>query len=424
MRVLVIGSGGREHALVWKLSKSSHVSKIFWAPGNGGADRDIEVVNISSESINDLVEFVSKKKIDFVVVGPEAPLALGIVDFMRKKGVSVFGPTKGCARLESSKIFAKEFCKKNQIPVPNFFIFYKEEEAKRFVESAEARFPLVIKADGLAQGKGVIIANDTKEACDAIRKMMVEKVFKEAGERVLIEEFLMGEEASVMAISDGEKSLLLPTAKDYKRALDNDKGLNTGGMGAVSPNPHLKDKKLMEEIKEKIINRTIDSIREEEGPFIGILYAGLMLTEEGPKVLEFNVRFGDPETQVVLPRIKNDLFELLYSASNRTLSDMIIEEEDFKSVSVVATSKGYPESYEKGFEISGLDKIKNLNDVIVFHAGTKKEGERILTNGGRVLNIVGIGKSNEEARDKAYRALSYINFKGLTFRSDIACKLT
>lgn len=423
MKVLVIGSGGREHALVWKLSKSESVTKLFWAPGNGGAVNYADCIEISGENIPAIKEFCSSSKIDFVVVGPEAPLNLGIVDELNKAGIKVFGPSKSAAQLECSKVFTKLFCQKHSIPTAHCWIFEESEKALNFLKSREANYPLVLKADGLAAGKGVIISEDEKQAVEAVKIIMVQKEFGEAGDRIVIEEFLRGEEASVMALCDGEKSLLLPTARDYKRALDGDKGLNTGGMGAISPSPLFSDDKksnpMLDEIKAKIIDRTVSAMAESCFHFKGILYAGLMITEKGPKLLEFNVRFGDPETQVVLPRIEDDLLELLFSASEGNLTKKEIRQKEEKCVAVVAASKGYPSQYQKGFEISGLQQAEKRG-AIIFHAGTKKTNNKIVTNGGRVLNIAALGKTYLEARNKCYEALKLINFEGMIFRSDIA----
>lgn len=422
MKVLVIGGGGREHALVWKLKQSPFVSEIFWLPGNGGAFKYAECVNLSLRDITSIVTFCKNTKIDFVVVGPEDPLTLGIVDEFSKVGIKSFGPSQSASKLESSKVFTKLFCKKHSIPSANFRIFDEYTKAQSFMESNEAKYPIVLKADGLAAGKGVIIAQDKNEALNGVNKIMVEKEFGEAGNKLLVEEFLSGEEVSVMALCDGENSILLPTARDYKRALDFDKGLNTGGMGAFSPSSFFSkndNRLLLEEIKTKIIDKTLSAMAEEGTPFKGVLYAGLMMTESEPKLLEFNVRFGDPETQVVLPRINDDLLELLLSASEGKINKKEINLKEEVCVTVVAISQGYPQSYKKGFEIEGLKEAED-SGAIIFHAGTKKEGSKILTNGGRVLNVTALGKNIEEAREKSYRALSYIKFDGINFRRDIA----
>jgi phosphoribosylamine---glycine ligase len=420
VKLLVVGSGGREHALVWKLKKSKHVSKIFWAPGNGGADGLSEALPIAAESLQEIIKFTLDNKIDFVVVGPEAPLTLGLVDLLEEEGVKTYGPSKKAARLESSKIFTKEFCVKYSIPTSGYWIFTDSKKAEDFLKSSEAKFPIVLKADGLAAGKGVIIAKDIREAKDAVNKIMVEKEFGEAGSRLLIEEFLAGEEASVMAVCDGENSVILPTARDFKRALDSDKGLNTGGMGAISPAPIIKEDQLPA-IKKTIFDKTLMAMAAEGNPFKGTLYAGLMLTQDGPKLLEFNARFGDPETQAVIPRIKSDLFELLYAASEGKLGNIELEISPEKAVSVVATSKGYPGSYQKGFRITGIKEAENCGS-IVFHAGTSRKDGNVFTNGGRVLNITALGDTVARAREMVYKSLSYIKFEGITFRSDIALK--
>lgn len=422
MKVLVIGGGGREHALVWKLKQSPFVSEIFWLPGNGGAYGYAECVNVSLRNLSEIVTFCKSSKIDFIVVGPEEPLTLGIVDELSNMGIKSFGPTKSASKLESSKVFTKLFCQKHNIPSANFWIFDESTKAQSFLESKEAKYPIVLKADGLAAGKGVLIAKDKNEALCGVKKIMVEKEFGEAGNKLLVEEFLAGEEVSVMALCDGENSLFLPTARDYKRALDFDKGPNTGGMGAFSPSFFFSKSEtrfLLEEIKTKIIDKTISSMAEDGTPFKGVLYAGLMMTESEPKLLEFNVRFGDPETQVVLPRIKDDLLELLLSASEGKLNKKELSLKEEVCVTVVATSQGYPSSYKKGFEITGLREAEDTGAVI-FHAGTNKENSKIVTSGGRVLNVTALGKNLEEAREKSYRALSFIKFEGINFRRDIA----
>lgn len=420
MKLLVVGAGGREHTLVWKLKKSGHVSEIFWAPGNGGAEGLAKRVAISSDAVGELADFAVKNRMDLVVVGPEAPLSLGLVDILEEKGIKAYGPSKNAARLESSKIFTKEFCVRNSIPTGLFKVFTDSSKAVEFLRSSEARFPIVLKADGLAAGKGVIIAGDLGEALEAVRTIMIEKEFGEAGSRLLIEEFLQGEEASVMAVCDGENSVILPTARDFKRALDNDKGPNTGGMGSLSPAPILRDSDLPI-IKEKIIDRTLDAMAAEGNPFKGTLYAGLMMTSDGPKLLEFNARFGDPETQVVIPRIESDLFELLAAAAQGRLKGFKMEVSDEVAVSVVVTSKGYPGKYPKGYEIKGI-KDAEKQGAIVFHAGTRDNNGIIVTDGGRVLNVTALGGTVRTARESAYRALSYIHFEGMAFRGDIAMK--
>lgn len=423
LKVLVIGSGGREHALVWKLKQSKLDPEIFWAPGNGGFKGLAQCLNIQAENVTEIVNFCCSSKIDFVVVGPEAPLALGIVDELNKKNIKVFGPTKSASQLETSKVFTKLFCHKHNIPSAKFWIFEDSRYAFDFLKSKEISYPLVLKADGLAAGKGVIIAENEEQGREAVYRIMVQKEFGEAGNRIIVEEFLVGDETSIMALCDGEKSLILPTARDYKRALDGDKGANTGGMGAMSPSPLVsendKNPALLKEIKSKIIDNTLQAMAQEGNHFKGVLYAGLMLTREGPKLLEFNVRFGDPETQVVLPRMEEDLLEVLIESSEGKITKREITQSVYKCVTVVAASKGYPSSYQKGFEITGIDKAEEKG-CIVFHAGTKRVGEKILTNGGRVLNVTALGQSYKEAREKAYNGLENIKFEGIIFRKDIA----
>jgi phosphoribosylamine---glycine ligase len=418
LKLLVIGSGGREHTIVRKLKESAKVDKIFWAPGNGGCEGYAEAVPISSDDIEILVSFAKEKKIDFVVVGPEAPLANGIVNRLEESGIKAFGPRKEAAILESSKVFTKEFCKRNNIPTGGFDVFADRDKALDHLKSGRVSFPAVIKADGLSAGKGVIIARTFEEAEGAVNKIMVDKEFGEAGSQLIVEEFLTGEEASVMALCDGKNSLLLPTARDYKRVFDGDKGPNTGGMGAISPAPILSGESLRE-IKEKIIDRTLFNMAKEGAAFKGVLYAGIMMTEKGPQLLEFNVRFGDPETQVVLPRLEEDLLDLLMESSSGNLSGRTMKVSPRPAVTVVATSKGYPGKYQKGCEITG---IKNAEEqgAIVFHAGTKTIDGKTVTDGGRVLNVTSLGSTVAGARDKAYRALSFIGFHGISYRNDIA----
>lgn len=423
MKLLIVGSGGRESALLWKLSQNSCVKKIYFAPGNAFHTEKSENISIHSEDIEGITQFAKREKIDFVVIGPEAPLALGIVDKLKSFGVKCFGPSKSSSKLESSKIFTKEFCVRHSIPTGKFEYFDDYKNAYEYLKSKEVSFPLVVKADGLAAGKGVKICHSLKDAFEAIENIMIKKEFLDAGNRILIEEFLEGEEASIMAICDGERALILPTARDYKRAKDFDKGENTGGMGCLSPSPIFKEGgNLIEKVKKEIIEKTLIGMRREGNPFIGVLYAGLMLTSEGPKLLEFNVRFGDPETQVILPRIEDDLLEILISASEGKLLNGSMNVSHKKCLSVVATSKGYPSSFKKGLEINGIDEAEK-EGTIVFHAGTIKKDGKIFTNGGRVLNVTAIGDDFKEAREKAYRALSYISFEGITFRNDIGLKI-
>ncbi len=418
MKVLVVGSGGREHALVWKLSQSRHVREIFAAPGNPGMARIGKCVDISPLDIERLVSFAEKERVDLTVVGPEAPLVAGIVDEFQKRGLRIFGPSKEAAKLEGSKAFSKEKMKKFGVPTADFRVFSDPEEAKAYVKEKGA--PIVVKADGLAAGKGVVVAQTVEEALEAIDKIMVKKVFGSAGEKVVIEECLTGEEASYLVITDGERFIPLATAQDHKAVFDGDKGPNTGGMGAYSPAPVLS-KEMEKEVQEKVIKPILEGMASEGTPFKGILYAGLMITEEGPKVLEFNVRFGDPEAQAILRRLESDLVEVCMSAIEGNLVDSL-EWIPETSICVVLASKGYPGSYEKGKEITGIEEAEKLDNVVVFHAGTALKGGKLVTNGGRVLNVTALGKDIVEARKNVYEAIKRIHFEGMHYRSDIGLK--
>jgi len=419
MKILVIGSGGREHALVWKIKKSPLVKEIYCAPGNGGIAQDAECVDIAADNIKELVKFAKTNKIDLTVVGPEAPLVNGIVDAFLKKGLKVFGPTKKAAQLEGSKVFAKEFMQRWNIPTAPYCSFKKISEAMNYIKKAQ--YPLVIKADGLAAGKGVIICKDFKEGEGAINKIMKEKAFQGAGKEVIIEDCLVGEEASIIAISDGEHFCILETSQDHKRIFDDDIGPNTGGMGAYSPAPIVSEE-LAKVIEVRIIEPTIRGMHREGMTFQGVLYAGLMITDDGPMALEYNVRFGDPEIQAILPKLKNDIVELMdASIEVRLNSTKLVWDKRF-SVCVVMSSGGYPAEYDVGFDIKGLDKVKESADAMVFHAGTKMAGKKIVTAGGRVLGVVGVGKSVEKAIERAYENVDKIKFKRCFFRRDIGAK--
>ena len=424
MRVLVVGSGGREHALVWKIAQSKLADKIFCAPGNGGIAQAGECIDIKADNISALLDFAKKEKIDLTVVGTEAPLAKGIVDEFNNYKLRIFGPDKSASRLEASKVFAKELMAKYNVPTADFKIFDHADEAHKYIEKKNA--PCVVKADGLAQGKGVIVAQTIDEAKQAVTSIMQEKIFGEAGNKVIIEDCLEGQEASIVVITDSKKVLPLAAAQDHKRIFDHDSGPNTGGMGAYSPAP-VVTQELFNEISEKIINRTIDGLIKEGINYTGILYAGIMLTKDGPKALEFNVRFGDPETQAVLPRLKSDLLEVMLTASEGKLSRFKTLKWDSRAcVCVVCASQGYPGEYDKGKEISGLDEAAKLEDVVVFHAGTKKqmaEGRwQILTNGGRVLGVTGLGNTIKDAVEITYQAVEKIHFKGMHYRRDIGMR--
>ncbi len=417
MKILVIGSGGREHALVWKLKQANVSDRIFCAPGNAGTAEIAENVAIPATDLAQLRNFANQNTIDLTVVGPDDPLAMGIVDLFNADKLRVFGPTKAAARLESSKIFAKELMRAQKVPTAEAKTFSDSKEALDYCE--QLKFPVVIKADGLALGKGVIIAPDLAEAKATITAMMNEARFGEAGRRIVIEEFLRGTECSLHALVDGENYLLLESARDHKRAFDGDKGPNTGGMGAFSPadnwNPQLQS-----QFEGAILRRLLDGLRKEGITYRGLLYPGLMITEEGPRVLEFNCRFGDPETQALLPRMKSDLLKLLDATIDGKLDSQTIEWDERPSVTVVLASAGYPEKYETGKKISGLADAARLEGVRVFHAGTKIADGEVVTSGGRVLAVTALGQTINAARNRAYEAVSRIHFDGCHYRRDIA----
>ncbi|MBM3253877.1 MAG: phosphoribosylamine--glycine ligase [Candidatus Omnitrophica bacterium] len=431
MKILVIGSGGREHALCWKIAKSKKVDKIFCALGNGGISDIAEIVNIKADDIKSLINFVKENRIDLTVVGPEAPLVVGIVDEFGKEGLKIFGPTKNAALLESSKVFAKELMRKIGVPTADFRVFDNVENARTYVKSKNT-FPVVIKADGLCAGKGVIIVNSQEEAENTIKQIMVGRIFGDSGNRIIIEDCLVGEEASILVLTDGINIIPLATSQDHKRIFDDDKGPNTGGMGAYSPTTLITED-LEKEIMEKIIIPVIASMVMEGSPYKGVLYAGIMVTEGGPFVLEFNVRFGDPETQAILPRLKGDLIEALLSSIDGTLDKVKLEWDRRSCVSVVISSGGYPGNYQTEKEIKGLDKLKDGNDIVVFHAGTGKTSLQLTadssqvtakyyTSGGRVLNVTALGDNIREAREKAYKSIERIHFEGMHFRKDIGMR--
>lgn len=422
MRILVIGSGGREHALCWKIAQSPKCEKLYCAPGNGGISEVAEITDINADDIDGLLNFAEKEKIDLTVVGPEMPLVAGIVDRFEKKGLKIFGPKKELATLEGSKVFAKELMKKIGVPTADFKVFDKSDDALKYLDTKET--PVVVKADGLCAGKGVIVCKTIAEAKDAVKKIMVDRIFGDSGNRLIIEDYLMGEEASIIVISDGINIVPLASSQDHKRVFDGDKGANTGGMGAYSPAPVITDE-IFKMIMEQVINPLIRGLAREGKPYIGALYAGIMLTKDGPKVLEFNVRFGDPETQAILPRLKSDLLEAMERAVDRALRYYNMEWDDRPCVSVVIASGGYPGYYVKGMEIRGLDETRCLKGVIIFHAGTKS-GKRAtdkkplyLTNGGRVLNVTALGSNIQDAIDICYHAVEKIHFDKMHYRKDI-----
>lgn len=418
MNILVIGSGGREHALAWKIAQSPRLKLLYTAPGNPGTKNLGENVDIDPHDVPALLEFAVKKKIDLTVVGPELPLTLGITDEFEKKGLKIFGPRKNAAELEGSKVFAKEFMKRHKIPTGRFAVADSPEKARTVIDSGEFGFPVVVKADGLAAGKGVLICKDKPEAYDAVNTIMVEKKFKTAGKRIVVEEFLKGEEVSFIVVTDGVQILPFVTTMDHKALLEGDKGPNTGGMGAISPSPFI-DKNLFSVVMKKIVFSTITRMLEEGRKYKGVLYVGLMLTEEGPKVLEYNCRFGDPETQPQMLRLKSDIVDIFLAALEGSLVEDHIQWSRKASGCVVLTSGGYPEKYEKGKKISGLEKFAESSDIFVFHAGTKFENNTYFTNGGRVLNVCASENTLAETMGKIYKAANKIDFEDMYYRKDI-----
>lgn len=420
MDILVIGAGGREHAICWSLAKSPKADKIYCAPGNAGIGQIAELVPIQVNEFEKLAAFAEEKRVGLVVVGPDDPLADGIVDVFEAKNIPVFGPRKNAAHIEGSKTFMKDLLKKYNIPTAAYEKFDNYEQALQYLQSRPV--PIVIKADGLAAGKGVTVAFTREEAETALKNIMIDKVFGESGSQVVIEEFLEGQEMSILSFVDGETVRPMVAAQDHKQVYDGDKGPNTGGMGTYSPLPHIADS-IIEEAIETIIKPTAKAMVAEGRPFRGVLFAGLMITPDGkPKTIEFNARFGDPETQVVLPRLKSDLLEIFLAAVNGTLDQVDIEWSEEAAVCVVLASGGYPASYPKGLPIHGLEEAQAAG-ALVFHAGTAmNEAGEWLTNGGRVLGVVGLGQSIAEARDKAYEAANLITFEGKHQRSDIAAK--
>lgn len=415
MKILIVGSGGREHALVWKISQSKRVTKIFVAPGNPGMKQLADLVDIKPASIIELADFAQEQKIDLTVIGPEQALGLGIVDEFNNRNLKIFGPTQKAAMIETSKSFAKDFMRKNNIPTADFQVFNSAAVALEYLQ--KAKFPLVIKADGLASGKGVFICRKKDEADEAIKEVMLDGKFGQSGERVVIEEFLSGQEMTFMAVCDGKRVFPLATSMDYKKVLEDDKGPNTGGMGAISPAPQIS-KDLFNQIMKTIIQPTISGLKFENKEYKGLLYAGLMITREGPKVLEFNARFGDPETQVVLMRLKSDLVDILEGSADENLFDIVADWDENVSGCVVLAARGYPQKFAKGQKIQGLERAKSLG-VEVFHAGTAVGKDGPVSAGGRVLNVCAAAPTLKEAMDKIYDGISFITFDDMTFRRDI-----
>lgn len=416
MKVLIVGSGGREHAIAWSVAKSPKVDKIYCAPGNAGIAEFAECVNIGAMEFDKLVAFAKENAIDLTIIGMDDPLVGGVVDAFESEGLRVFGPRKNAAIIEGSKAFSKDLMKKYKIPTAAYENFTDPDEAIKYLETA--KMPIVLKADGLALGKGVLICNTLEEAKEGVKTLMLDKQFGDAGNEIVIEEFMTGREVSVLAFCDGKTIKCMTSAQDHKRAKDGDQGLNTGGMGTFSPSPFYNDE--VEAFCEKYVYQsTIDAMASEGRPFTGILFTGLMITEDGPKVLEYNARFGDPEAQVVLPRMKNDIIDVMEACIDGKLSDVELKFEDNAAVCVVLASDGYPEKYDKGFEIKGLDTFKDKDGYYVFHAGTKFDGDKIVTNGGRVLGVVAKGENLKAARANAYKATEWIDFANKYKRNDI-----
>lgn len=417
MDILMVGGGGREHALIRKLKESKRCGAIHCAPGNGGITRDAVCHNVSGTDVDGIVKLAKELKVDLVFVAPDDPLMAGLVDALEKEGIRAFGPRQNAALIEGSKVFSKNLMKKYGIPTAGYEVFDDPKEALRYIQEQNT-YPTVIKADGLALGKGVILAENEEQAKDALHSIMEDKVFGASGSRVVIEEFLTGPEVSVLSFTDGKTLCPMVSSKDHKRALDGDKGLNTGGMGTVSPNPFYSDE-MAKRCMEEIFLPTVKAMNAEGRPFKGCLYFGLMLTEKGPKVIEYNARFGDPETQVVLPRLKTDLLDVIDAVIDERLSELSIQWSQEACACVVMASGGYPGSYPKGIEITGLDENGQVDGAIVYHAGTAYQDGRFFTNGGRVLGVTALGDTLDEALDKAYGAVKTIRFDGAHYRTDI-----
>jgi len=418
MKIFVVGGGGREHTLVWKIAQSPDVKKIYCAPGNAGISQLAECGSVKDTSIDELLKFADRNQIDLTVVGPETPLAMGIVNAFQSQGLKIFGPSQRAAEIESSKIFAKYLMEKYHIPTAAYKTFDEYDRAKKYLDSIPV--PIVIKADGLAGGKGAIVCFSHEEARESLQKMMVERIFGNAGKKVIIEEYLKGQEASVLAFTDGVNVLPLIPAQDHKPIFDRDKGPNTGGMGAYAP-AVLIDEAMMATIQQKILEPAVKGMALEDRPYKGVLYAGLMITNQGPKVVEFNCRFGDPETQAILPLIKSDLVPILFACAEGNISELKIETNNKFAVCVIMASGGYPGKYEKGKQILGLDR-KFKDDVIIFHAGTNHIEGKIVTDGGRVLGVTATGNDLKEAIQRAYQAVGKITFDGAYYRKDIGYK--
>lgn len=416
MRILVVGSGGREHALCWKIAQSAQCDELFCAPGNGGIKRLAECVPIKPDEIEELGDFAEESRIDLTVVGPERPLIAGICDHFRSRGLNIYGPNAAAARLEGSKAYTNDLIQRAGAPGKVFEVFDDPEDARRYIRRQGA--PIVVKADGDAAGKGVTVAETVDDALDAVDRCMVEREFGAAGDRVVVEEYLEGQECSIKVFCDGEAIVPMVPSQDYKRIYDDDEGPNTGGMGCYSPVPLVSDD-LLDQIIHEIIRPTVDRMAADGTPYTGTLYAGIILTESGPRLLEYNCRFGDPETQVVLPRLESDLVELLLATVEGRLAEVEARWSDRRAVCVVCASGGYPGSYVTGKEITGLKDARADENVIIFHAGTERMGRRYFTDGGRVLGVTALGATFAEARDRAYRAVGHIDFEDMYFRTDI-----
>ena len=417
MKILVVGGGGREHAIALKLRENPEVEEIFAAPGNGGMAAFCTLAPIKASDVEGMVAFAKEKKIDFVVVAPDDPLVLGMADAMEEAGIPAFGPSKAAAAIEGSKVFSKGLMKKYGIPTARYEVFDSEEAAAAYVK-AQNSYPTVIKADGLALGKGVIIAEDEKAAMDAIHSIMGDRIFGASGSRIVVEEFLEGPEVSVLSFTDGKTIVPMVSSKDHKRALDGDKGLNTGGMGTIAPNPYYTPE-MVDRCMREIFLPTMAAMNAEKRTFKGCLYFGLMLTKNGPKVIEYNCRFGDPETQVVLPLLKTDLLTIFKAVRDERLADVKVEFSDGAAACVILASGGYPQKYQTGFEIHGLDAMGQAPGVTVYHAGTRLEDGKFLTSGGRVLGVTAVGSDLSEALARSYAAAEKIVFEGVHYRKDI-----
>ena len=414
MKILVVGGGGREHAICWKLSKEANVDKIYCAPGNAGISNVAQCIDIQDSDIENLLKFAKENKIDLTIVGPEIPLVAGIVDKFEKEGLKIFGPNKKCAQLEGSKAFSKDFMIRHNLPTAKYKEYTDLDEAISEIDSFG--YPVVIKADGLAAGKGVVISENREDAITTLKEMMSDKKFGNAGDKIVVEEFLTGIETSILAFVDNDTIVPMVSSKDHKKVFEGETGLNTGGMGTFSPS-EIYTEKLAKEVQEKILDKTLEGFKKDNLNYKGILFVGLMITEDGPKILEYNVRFGDPETQSVLFRLDTDLNKIISEILNNNLKNIEINYSKEESICVMLTSGGYPENYEKGKVISGLENLDS--DIVVFHSGTKFDNENIVTNGGRVIGITAKGKTVKEAAQKVYENIKKINFEKMHYRKDI-----